>query len=196
MTGDSRFQISNIKFPMTFTLPVVLAASAAFFLLGGLAMLLAPAATQRALAAFPRNRAAAWILAALDIAWVVLIMRGASLGRFDILKPYLPLAGVATFAAVAWGIGELLAVRALGGFLLLLGDPILDGVRWAGGFWPLAAAVLAYVLVITGAVWMLWPWTFRKTLERLGKTPLRWRLWSALWIALGFALAAGAVLTF
>lgn len=157
-------------------------------------MLLAPAAARRALAAFPRSRAAAWILTALDLAWVVLIMRGASLGRFDILKPYLPLAGVATFAAIVWGLDELLAVRALGGLLLLLGDPILDAVRWTGGAWPIAAAVLAYILVIVGAVWVLWPWTFRKTHERLTKTSLRWRLWSALWIALGLALATGAVI--
>ncbi len=177
---------------MTPTLPILLAISAAVALALGLPMLLAPADAQRALAAFPRSRAAAWILTALDLAWVVLIMRGASLGRFDILKPYLPLAGVATFAAIVWGLDELLAVRALGGLLLLLGDPILDAVRWIGGAWPIAAAVLAYILVIVGAVWVLWPWTFRKTHERLTKTPLRWRLWSALWIALGLALATGA----
>lgn len=176
------------------TLPILLAISAAVALALGLPMLLAPAAAQRALAAFPRSRAAAWILTALDLAWVVLIMRGASLGRFDILKPYLPLAGVATFAAIVWGLDELLAVRALGGLLLLLGDPILDAVRWTGGAWPIAAAVLAYLLVVTGGVWVLWPWTFRKTHERLTKTPLRWRIWSALWLALGLALATGAVI--
>lgn len=179
---------------MTPTLPILLAISAAVALALGLTMLLAPAAAQRALAAFPRSRAAAWILTALDLAWVVLIMRGASLGRFDILKPYLPLVGVATFAAIVWGLDELLAVRALGGLLLLLGDPILDAVRWTGGAWPIAAAILAYILVIVGAVWVLWPWTFRKTHERLTRTPLRWRLWSALWIALGLALATGAVI--
>ncbi len=177
---------------MTPTRPILLAISAVLSLAIGLPMLLAPAAAQRALAAFPRSRAAAWILTALDLAWVVLIMRGASLGRFDILKPYLPLAGVATFAAIVWGLDELLAVRALGGLLLLLGDPILDAVRWTGGAWPIAAAILAYILVIVGAVWVLWPWTFRKTHERLTRTPLRWRLWSALWIALGLALATGA----
>lgn len=177
---------------MTPTLPILLAISAAVALALGLPMLLAPAATQRVLAAFPRSRAAAWILTALDLAWVVLIMRGASLGRFDILKPYLPLAGVATFAAIVWGLDELLAVRALGGLLLLLGDPILDTVRWTGGAWPIALAILAYILVIVGAIWVLWPWTFRKTHERLTKTPLRWRLWSALWIALGLAHAIGA----
>lgn len=179
---------------MTPTLPILLAISAVLALAIGLPMLLAPAAVQRALAAFPRSRAAAWILTALDLAWVVLIMRGASLGRFDILKPYLPIAGVATFAAIVWGLDELLAVRALGGLLLLLGDPILDAVRWTGGAWPIAAAVLAYILVIVGAIWVLWPWTFRKTHERLARTPLRWRLWSALWIALGLALATGAVI--
>ncbi len=179
---------------MTPTLPILLAISAAVALALGLPMLLAPAAAQRALAAFPRSRAAAWILTALDLAWVVLIMRGASLGRFDILKPYLPLAGVATFAAIVWGLDELLAVRALGGLLLLLGDPILDAVRWTGGAWPIAVAILAYILVIIGAIWVLWPWTFRKTHERLTKTPLRWHLWSALWIALGLALATGAAI--
>ena len=177
---------------MTLTLPIILAATAAIFLLCGLPMLLAPAPTQRVLAAFPRFRYAAWILTAIDITWVVLIMRGASLGPFDILKPYLPLIGVAVFAAIVWGLDELLAVRSLGGLLLLLGDPILDTVRWTGGAWPIALAILAYILVIVGAIWVLWPWTFRKTHERLTKTPLRWRLWSALLIALGLAHAIGA----
>ena len=177
---------------MTLTLPILLAATAAIFLLCGLPMLLAPAATQRALAAFPRNRIAAWLLTAVDLAWVVFIMSHAELGLFNILKPYLPLIGLAVFAAIVWGIGELLAVRALGGLLLLLGDPILDAVRWTGGYWPIAVAVLAYILVIIGAIWVLWPWTFRKTHERLTKTPLRWRLWSAFLITLGLAHAIGA----
>lgn len=177
---------------MTLTLPAILAVAAALSLALGLPMLLAPAAAQRALAAFPRNRAAAWILTAIDLTWVVLIMRGVSLGPFDILKPYLPLIGIAVFAAIAWGLYELLAVRALGGLLLLLGDPILDTVRWTGGAWPIALAILAYILVIIGAIWVLWPWTFRKTHERLTKTPLRWRLWSILWLALGLAHAIGA----
>ena len=175
------------------TLPTILAVSAAIFLLGGLPMLLAPAAAQRALAAFPRSRTAAWILTALDLAWVVLIMRGASLGPFDILKPYLPLIGIAAYAAILWGIGELLAVRALGGLLLLLGDPILDAVRWTGGIWPIALAILAYILVIIGAIWVLWPWTFRKTHERLTKTPLRWHLWTAFWFALAVAFLVGVI---
>lgn len=174
------------------TLPTILAATAAFFILCGIPMLLAPAATQRALAAFPRFRYAAWLLTAIDITWVVLIMRGASLGPFDILKPYLTFIGALVCAAIAWGLDELLAVRALGGLLLLLGDPILDAVRWTGGAWPIAVAVLAYILVIVGAIWVLWPWTFRKTHERLTKTPLRWRIWSALWLALGLAFAIGA----
>ena len=177
---------------MTLTLPILLAISSAITLAIGLPMLLAPAAAQRALAAFPRNRAAAWILTAIDLTWVVLIMRGASLGPFDILKPYLPLIGALVCAAIAWGLDELLAVRALGGLLLLLGDPILDTVRWTGGAWPIALAILAYILVIVGAVWVLWPWTFRKTHERLTKNPFRWRLWSALWIVLGLAHAIGA----
>ena len=174
------------------TLPTILAVLSAVFLLGGLPMLLAPADAQRALAAFPRSRAAAWILTAIDLAWVVFIMSHAELGLFNILKPYLPIVGIGVFAAIVWGLDELLAVRALGGLLLLLGDPILDAVRWTGGAWPIAAAILAYILVITGAVWVLWPWSFRKTHERLTRTPLRWRIWSALWIALGLALATGA----
>lgn len=174
------------------TLPSILAVTAALALALGLPMLLAPAASQRALAAFPRNRVAAWILTALDLAWVVFIMSHAELGLFNILKPYLPIAGIAVFAAIVWGLDELLAVRALGGLLLLLGDPILDAVRWTGGAWPIAAAVLAYLLVIVGAVWVLWPWKFRQTHELLTRTPLRWRIWSALWIAIGLAVAVGA----
>ena len=178
---------------MTLTLLHILEAGLVISLVLGRFMSYDSAAAQRALAAFPRSRPAAWILTAIDLAWVVLIMRGASLGPFDILKPYLPLIGIAAYAAILWGIGELLAVRALGGLLLLLGDPILDAVRWTGGYWPIAVAILAYILVIIGAIWVLWPWTFRKTHERLTKTPLRWRLWSALWLTLGLVFLVGVI---
>ena len=84
---------------------------------------------------FSRNIPAAWILTALDVAWVAWIVFHASLGWFDPLKPALYILAPMSFLAMVFFMDELLAPRALGGLLLLLANPVLNSARWLETEW-------------------------------------------------------------
>lgn len=130
-------------------------------LAGGL-MLRFPDAVRRGWKAFPRSRWPGWILAAVCVFWIAWVISHAALGRFEGLKPLIPIAAVLLFAAVVFLMDELLAPRMLGGLLLLLANPVLQGVRWLDSGWHYVAAAIVYLWVIVGCALLLYPWLFRK----------------------------------
>ena len=134
--------------------------------LAGIAMLVFPAALRRGLAAFPRSRVPGWLLTAAGLFWVAWVVHHAALGRFEFLKPVIPFAAVALFGAMVFFLDELLAPRALGGLLLLVANPVLQGVRWADSAWRVVPVLVAYAWVVAGCALMLHPWLFRKTVDR------------------------------
>ena len=163
-------------------------------LLGGLGMLAGvvllrfSAALRAGLAAFPRSKWPGWILTAVGVFWVSWAIRHAALGRFEEVKPFIPVLAVIGFGAIVWFLDELLAPRALGGLLLLLANPMLNGVRWADSGWRFAPVLIAYVWVVAGCALMLQPWVFRKLADRFMSSAGGVR-----WAGLG-KLLAGAVL--
>ncbi len=146
---------------------------------GGLWAIRFPVALRAALTAFPRSKWPGWILTALCVAWVSWVVYHAALGRFEGVKPVIPVLAVVVFAAIVGFLDELLSPRALGGVLLLLADPVLDGIRWADSSWRFIPALIAYAWVIIGCAWMLHPWLFRNMSDRLWKTnrTLFWAAW-------------------
>ena len=169
-----------------------LAGSGAASLGWGVFALAAPETAKGALKAFPRNRWAGWVLAAVACAWAGWIVWGAELGAFQFMHGWVPLLAAVLFAACVWALEELLAARMLGGLMLLAADPVLDGIRWAGGAWEYVMAAVAYGVVVAGALWLLHPWRFRTWAEKLGATPGRWKAAAWGWAALGAVLLAGA----
>jgi len=162
-------------------------------LMAGAGMLAFPAAVRRGLDAFPRSKAPGWILTAIGVFWVSWVVYHASLGRFDVLKPAVPVGAVVLFGAMVLFLDELLAPRALGGLLLLLANPMLMGVRWADSAWRYGVVLIAYAWVIAGCALMLHPWLFRRMTERfLGSADVLRRMgWlklagSAVLLAAGF----------
>lgn len=149
-------------------------------LLAGVLSIRFSAALRSLLAAFPRSKWPGWVLTALCVAWVSWVIYHAALGRFEGVKPVIPVLAVAVFAAIVGFLDELLSPRALGGALLLLADPVLDGVRWVDSAWRFVPAVIAYAWVIIGCAWMLHPWLFRKMAEWFWKSDrtLRMAAWS------------------
>lgn len=170
----------------------VLAVVGGLVLASSTAMLVFPQGTRAALRAFPRCRPAGWILAAAAVGWVTWIVRNAELGRFAFLSPYVPLAGILLFVAVVWGLDKLLPARALGGLLLLVADPLLDGIRWSGGAWNVVVTLMIYLWIALGAYWMLYPWGFRKLVERLPEAPSWFRALALLRALAGVILCIGA----
>jgi len=132
----------------------------------GAGMIRFPAAVRRGWTAFPRSKPAGWVLTLIGVVWVAWVVQHAALGRFEGLKPLVPVAAVALFGAMVFFLDELLAPRALGGVLLLVANPVLMGVRWADSPWRLAVVLLAYAWVVIGCALMLHPWLFRKAGER------------------------------
>lgn len=154
----------------------------------GLVVLRFPVALRAGLAAFPRSKWPGWILTAVCVVWVSWVIRHAALGRFEVVKPLIPVLAVIGFGAIVWFLDELLAPRALGGLLLLLANPMLNGVRWSDSAWRFAVVLIAYAWVIAGCILMLHPWAFRRLAGKF--------LASATWLrAAGWGkVLAGAVL--
>lgn len=130
--------------------------------LAGMVLLRFPAALRAGLAAFPRSKWPGWILTAACVFWVSWVIRHAALGRFEVVKPLIPVLAVVGFGAIVWFLDELLAPRALGGLLLLLANPMLNGVRWSDSAWRFAVVLIAYAWVVAGCILMLHPWWFRR----------------------------------
>ena len=85
-----------------------------------------------------------------------------NMGFLDAYKKYIYILSPAVFIASVVYLKELLAPRALGGFLLLIAVPILQIARWHESTLRLVVVVLVYLWIIYGLVLLLSPWYFRK----------------------------------
>ena len=136
-------------------------------------------ANGRALLACPRHVWAGRALAFVNLAWVTIVLLGAALGPFDPYKPILYAAGPIACYRVITQLHELLAPRMLGGFLLLIANPILASarlVRWHGASdLTLVMTVLMYVWVVIGMALVLSPHLFRRWTLLVADSPPRCR---------------------
>lgn len=147
-----------------------------------------PAQARRALLAFPRNRMAGAILAALDLLAVGAILYRTPLGWFEPWKWSLAILCPAAIVVVVAFADELLAPRALGGLLLILAAPLLDAARWHGSDARLVMSVLAYAWVVAGVAFVVSPWLFRKMAAYWTADERRLRFWSVIGAAAGLGL--------
>ncbi len=125
-------------------------------------LLLAPSKARRAVNGFPRNRTAAFILTAVDMVWVAYLVSETAL----VDKPFFPkwalfILAPTAFLLITVFVDELLAVRAMGGLLLLVAAPILQSARLNPSQWRLVMALLAYTWVVSGIVLVYSPYMFR-----------------------------------
>lgn len=144
-----------------------------------LPLVLAPGLMKRGLAAFPRNRWAGVVLAAWALAWSAVEVNDMPLGMIDAFKSWLWVLGPVVFVLVLVFMDEMLAVRALGGLLMLAACPVLEIQRLNDSSWTVVPAVLAYVWVVAGMVLILSPYRFRHSVERCCATETRTRLMGA-----------------
>jgi hypothetical protein len=129
---------------------------------GGLTGILRPDLIKRFAELFPRSVVPAWLLTAL-CCWLgaqeALTM---NMGFLDAYKQFIYIIAPLVFVASVVYMKELLAPRALGGFLLLVAVPILQEARWHESAWRLVVVVLVYLWIIYGLILLLSPWWFRK----------------------------------
>ena len=131
----------------------------------GLLGIIRPDFIRRYAELFPRSVVPAWILTAL-CCWLgareALTM---NMGFLDAYKGYIYILAPLVFVASVVYMKELLAARALGGFLLLIAVPILQEARWHASAWRLVVVVLVYLWIIYGLLLLLSPWWFRKSYQ-------------------------------
>ena len=113
---------------------------------------------------FPRNKPSAWLLTAIDLAWVSYLLVNMPLGRFDFLKSYIYIIAPVAFFLIVFLMNDLLAPRALGGLMLLLPAPLLDAGRWHESNFRYIVIVLAYIIAVKGMILVLSPYKFRKAM--------------------------------
>jgi hypothetical protein len=129
---------------------------------GGLVGVLRPELVKRFAELFPRSVVPAWIFAALCCWLGAQEALGMNMGFLDAYKKYIYILSPAVFVASVVYMKELLAPRALGGFLLLIAVPILQIARWHESPLRLVVVVLVYLWIVYGLVLLMSPWYFRK----------------------------------
>lgn len=129
---------------------------------GGLLGVFRPALIKRWVELFPRSLVPAWILTALCCWLGAQQALKMNMGFLDAYKQYIYILAPAVFVASVVYMKELLAPRALGGFLLLIAVPILQAARWHESLLRLVVVILVYLWIIYGLFLLMSPWYFRK----------------------------------
>ncbi|MBT8046457.1 MAG: hypothetical protein KJN67_04760 [Pontiella sp.] len=111
---------------------------------------------------FPRSVVPAWVFTALCCWLGAKEALAMNMGPVDAIKPYIPFIAVGVFIASVVYMKELLAPRALGGFLLLIAVPIVRTAAISDAPFFQVLVALVYVWVIAGIILLMSPWYFRK----------------------------------
>lgn len=163
-----------------------------FLIVAGLVLLLSPRAIESALAAFPRSVWPGRILAAVAVVWFAYLLLQEKMSFIEEHRAMVYLGAPLVYLAAVFLMDELLSVRAFGGVLLLLPQPILASAFSNDHPSRLIMTTFAYVLVIVGCVLVWSPFLFRKAVEALGRRPFLRRgfgvgvgMFGALLLALG-----------
>jgi hypothetical protein len=146
-----------------------------------------PAQLAAAAKKFPRNLPAGILLMLLGTAWFVWNVNQEPIADFSSFKPYMMAGFLAVGVLSCVYVQDFLAVRGLAVVLLLLGKFMVDTGRPHLSQSPLVLVIQtwAYVFVVAGICFTIWPWKMRDLLDWATATEKRIRLLSG--VRLGFA---------
>lgn len=133
-----------------------------------LGMVLWPRGMAAGIGAFPRHIWAGRILAGVDILWSTWLLLQMGFAWVDTHRLLVYAAMPVAYVLVILCVDDLLAARALGGFMLLTPLPILESAFVHPMVSRLIMTSFAYLLVIFGIV-LVW-------------SPFKWRQWTERWI--------------
>jgi len=156
--------------------------------------LLRPAPVQQWLRKFPRSKGAGIFFLAVDAVWALSIVATMDMGEFTYMRNVLLVViVVATFLTFRY-VDEFLAVRALGIFLLLLAEPLIEAAFLQPETWRLLLVLWAYVLAVFGMIWVGMPYTLRDQIDWVRKSKAAWGAATAAGVVYGGALAVCALM--
>jgi len=163
---------------------------------GGTIGALRPALINRFAELFPRSTLPAWVFAALCCWLGAKEAQGMNMGMVDVIKPYIPIIALVVFAASIIYMKELLAPRALGGFLLLIAVPILRTASQSGAPLFQVVSVIVYLWIIYGLFLLMSPWYFRKFYEPFLRSDALFKSVALAKIAIGMTLLLLGILVY
>ncbi len=147
-----------------------------------------PAQLAAAARKFPRDLTAGIALMLLGTAWFVWNVNVEPIADFSAFKPYL-MAGFAAVGVLSCiFVQDFLAVRGLAVVFLLLGKLMVDTGRPHLGESPFVLVIQAwaYVLIVAGMYFTIWPWRLRDLVHWATATESRTRMLSG--VRLAFAV--------
>jgi hypothetical protein len=162
-------------------------------IVGSLAGLYAPDRARRTLGGFARHDLWGWALTAADLAWAGwLILHTPPFSAMQNIQPMVYLGAPLAFFLVVVFLDEMLAARALGGLLLLLGSPIMMAARANESSLAFIMTLLAYAWVVAGMILVVSPFRLRQAATHLAADRQRFRSCAFFTLALGaFLLLLG-----
>ena len=156
--------------------------------------LLRPAPVQRWLRKFPRSKNAGALLLIVDSVWALLLVATMDLGEFSHLRTMLLVVIiVSTFLTFRY-VDEFLAVRALGIFLLLAAEPLIEAAFLKPQAGRLLLVAFAYVLAVLGMTWVGIPYLLRDQIDWFRKSKAIWSAAALAGVIYGGLLAAFALI--
>jgi len=156
--------------------------------------LLRPGPVQRWLRKFPRSKAAGLLLLIVDSVWALLLVATMDLGEFSHLRMMLLVVIlVSTFLTFRY-VDEFLAVRALGIFLLLLAEPLIEAAFLKPQEGRLLLVVFAYILALLGMTWVGLPYLLRDQIDWCRNSKAIWSAAALAGVIYGGLLAGFALI--
>ena len=155
-----------------------------------------PSAFAAGVRKFPRSLPWGFALMLLGTAWFVYNVNGEPISDFAAYKPLMLGLFAAVGIASCFFVQDFLAVRGLAVVLMLLAKLMVDTARWAATDWRLVVVTWAYLMVIAGIWFTIYPWHLRDALNWATANEKRVRVGSALRLAWGLFVAALGVTVF
>lgn len=139
---------------------------------------------------FPRSLPWGVALMLLGTAWFLYYLNEESIADFATYKPVLLIGFGAVGLASCFFVQDYLAVRGLAVVLMLLAKLMVDTARWPDTGWRLVIVTWAYLMVIAGIWFTIWPWHLRDFLNWATANEKRVRVGSAIRLVFGLFVAA------
>jgi len=156
--------------------------------------LLRPGVSQQWLRKLPRSKPAGAFLLVVDALWAFMMVSTMDLGEFTYLRTVLQVVVVVSTFLTWRYVDEFLAVRALGIFLLLLAEPLVEAAFLRPETYRLLLVIWAYALASLGMVWVGVPYILRDQIELLRRSKAAWGAAMAGGVLYGGLLAGCALL--
>lgn len=129
-------------------------------------MIFFPRQVNTCVTSFPRSIWAGRVLAAVDVVWITVLLLHSDIKWVERHHLLVFIMAPSVLVLIVIFMDELLAVRAFGGLFLLVPFSILNAAFVYPSKSRLVMTVFAYLLVITGIIWVWSPFMFRKMTEK------------------------------